>query len=131
MIADVSKAPMISIVDDDPSVRQAIDGLLRSLDYRVATFVSAEDFLRSSHMNETSCLICDIHMPGMGGVDLQRALIAQGNRTPMIFITAFPEERIRRYVMGAGAIDYLDKPLDEERLIERLQTALVDTRSAA
>jgi len=115
---------MISIVDDDPSVRLATDGLVRSLGYRAATFASAEDFLQSSCIHETSCLITDVQMPGLSGVALQRTLIARGNRTPMIFVTAYPEERIRRNVMQAGAIAYLSKPFDEERLIEYLQTAL-------
>jgi FixJ family two-component response regulator len=115
---------MISIVDDDPSVRLATDGLVRSLGYRAATFASAEDFLQSSCIHETSCLITDVQMPGLSGVALQRALIARGNRTPMIFVTAYPEERIRRSVMGAGAIAYLCKPFDEDQLIQHLQTAL-------
>ena len=117
-------APMISIVDDDPFVRQATDALVRSLGYRTATFASAEDFIWSRDANESSCLISDIQMPGMSGVDLQRLLIAQGYRTPMIFITGFFDEQIRRSVMGAGAIGYLSKTLNEESLIEQLQTAL-------
>jgi FixJ family two-component response regulator len=115
---------MISIIDDDPSVRQATDGLVRSLGYRAATFACAEDYLQSDRMNETSCVIADVQMPGLSGVELQSVLIARGNRTPMIFVTAFPEERIRKQVLEAGAIGFLGKPLDEERLIEHLETAL-------
>jgi FixJ family two-component response regulator len=114
---------MISIVDDDPFVRQAIDSLMQSMGYRSATFASAEEFLRSSYIHETACLIADVQMPGLSGVDLQRVLIAGGNRTPMIFITAYFDERIRRSVMEAGAIAYLSKPFDDESLIERLQSA--------
>jgi FixJ family two-component response regulator len=121
----VCGAPMISIVDDDPFVLQATDALVRSLGYRAATFASAEDFLQSSYIiYETACLISDVQMPGLSGVDLQRELIAQGYRTPIIFITAFPDERICRKVMEAGAIGYLTKPFDEESLIQHLGTAL-------
>ena len=75
-------------------------------------------------MSDTSCVIADIQMPGLSGVELQGLLIARGSRTPMIFVTAFPEERIRKQVLEAGAIGFLSKPFDEELLIEHLQTAL-------
>jgi CheY-like chemotaxis protein len=129
MSTDSPKAPMISIVDDDPFVRQATDGLVQSLGYRAATFTSADDFLQSCYIHETSCLICDVQMPGLSGVDLQRVLIAQGHRVPMIFITAYFNERIRQSVMEAGAIGYLSKPFDEESLIELLQSTLGLDRS--
>src|SRR6516162_3215379 len=118
MSRDTSKSPMISIVDDDPFVRQATGSLVQSMGYRSATFASAEEFLQSSYIDETACLITDVQMPGLSGVDLQRVLIAGGNRTPMIFITAYFDERIRRSVMEAGAIAYLSKPFDDESLIE-------------
>jgi FixJ family two-component response regulator len=114
---------MISIVDDDPFVRQATDSLVQSMGYRSATFASAEEFLQSSYVHETACLITDVQMPGLSGVDLQRVLMSGGNRTPIIFITAYFDERIRRSVMEAGAIAYLSKPFDDEGLIERLQSA--------
>ena len=115
---------MISIVDDDESVREATKGLVRSLGYGAATFASAEDFLQSNQINETECLISDVQMPGLSGVELQSQLIAQGNRTPIIFVTASPEERTRVRVLKAGAIGVLSKPFNEERLIEYLHTAL-------
>jgi FixJ family two-component response regulator len=118
------KAPVISIIDDDPSIRAATDGLVRSLGYRAAAFASAEDYLQSDRLDETSCVISDVQMPGLSGVELQSLLIARGNHTPIIFMTAFPEERIRRRALEAGAIGFLSKPFDEERLIEHLQTAL-------
>ena len=124
MSADTSKSPMISIVDDDQSVRQATDSLLQSLGYRTLTFASAEDFLRSSYIHEMNCLISDVQMPGMSGVDLQRVLIAQGNYMPTIFVTAYFEERMRQSVMEAGAIGYLLKPFDDGSLIELIQSAL-------
>jgi FixJ family two-component response regulator len=120
----LSKAPTISIIDDDPSVRVATDGLVRSLGYRAATFASAEEYLQSDCMSDMSCVIADIHMPRLSGVELQSLLIARGSRTPMIFVTAFPEERIRKQVLEAGAIGFLSKPFDEELLIQHLQTAL-------
>jgi FixJ family two-component response regulator len=116
--------PMISIIDDDPSVREAMDGLVRSLGYRAATFASAEEFLESDRMHDTSCVITDVQMRGLSGVELQGALNARGSRTPVIFITAFPEERTRTRVLEAGAIGFLRKPIDEECLIEHLNTAL-------
>jgi FixJ family two-component response regulator len=118
------KAPVISIVDDDEAVREATRGLVRSLGYVAAAFASAEEFLNSDRVWDTSCLIADVQMPGLSGVDLQSRLIADGNRTPVIFVTAFPEERIRQRALEAGAIGFLSKPFEEERLIEHLQTAL-------
>jgi FixJ family two-component response regulator len=115
---------MISIVDDDESVREATKGLVRSLGYTAATFASAEDFLQSNQVNDTWCLITDVQMPGLSGVELQSQLIAQGNSTPMIFVTAFPEERTRARALKAGAIGFLTKPFNEERLIEYIHAAL-------
>ena len=115
---------VISIIDDDPSVRQATDGLVRSLGYRAMTFASAEDFLQSDHLDDTSCVITDVQMPGLSGVELQTVLIARGARVPIIFITAFPEDRIRRCVLEAGAVGFLSKPFEEAVLIEHLETAL-------
>ena len=116
--------PVISIVDDDPSVRAATDNLLRSLGYIVYTFVSAEEFLRSAHFNDTSCVIADVQMPAMSGVDLQARLLTQGHRVPFIFITAFPEETIRARALKAGAIGFLTKPFDKLALIKCLDAAL-------
>ena len=115
---------MISIIDDDAFVRVATDGLVRSLGYRTTTFASAEDYLQSDRINDTSCVITDVQMPGLSGVELQSVLLARGDPTPMIFITAFPEEKVRRRVLKGGAIGFLSKPFDDEQLIEHLQTAL-------
>ena len=117
---------MIAIIDDDPFVRQATDDLLRSLGYRTATFASAEDFLQSSCIEETTCLISDVQMPGLSGVELQQVLVAEGNHTPMIFITAYFDERIRQNVMEAGAVGYLSKPFDDDSLIALLESAFCD-----
>ena len=118
------ESPVISIIDDDPSVRQATDGLVRSLGYRSVTFASAEDFLQSNCIEDTSCVITDVQMPGLSGVELQSMLRERGTRVPMIFITAYPEDRIRRCVLEAGAVGFLSKPFEEAVLIEHLETAL-------
>ena len=117
-------AGLISIVDDDASMREATKGLVRSLGYRAATFVSAEEFLQSGSVDETSCIITDVRMPGVSGIELQRRLIAQGNLVPTIFITAFPEDNARRSALEAGAIGFLNKPFSEESLVDCLETAL-------
>ena len=115
---------MISIVDDDESVREATRGLVRSLGYRAATFGSAEEFLTSERVHDTSCLIADVQMPGLSGLELQSHLIAEGHPMPMIFITAFPEARVRTQALEAGAFGFLSKPFDEENLIACLDKAL-------
>lgn len=118
------QAPVISIVDDDESVREATKGLVRSLGYVAATFESAEEFLESGRLGETSCIITDVQMRGASGVELQSRLIADGHRLPMIFVTAYPEERIRARALEAGAIGFLSKPFDDEHLIGCLDRAL-------
>ena len=118
------QAPVISIIDDDESVRLATQGLVRSLGYTACTFASAAEFLQSPRMDDTSCVIADVQMPGMSGVELQSLLIAQGRRTPMIFITAFHEESVRARAMKAGAIGFLNKPFSGQTLIECLEMAL-------
>ncbi len=117
-------APLISIVDDDESMRESTEGLVRSFGYQVATFASAEEFLKSGRVENTSCLIADVQMPGLSGIDLQRRLIAQGVHMPTIFITAFPEEGTRTRALTAGAVGYLGKPFSEESLLKCLDTAL-------
>lgn len=118
------QAIVISIVDDDESVREATKGLVRSLGFVAATFGSAEEFLNSERRRETSCVIADVQMPGVSDVELQRRLIAEGDRLPMIFITAFPEDRVRERVLEAGAFGFLSKPFNEEHLIGCLDNAL-------
>jgi FixJ family two-component response regulator len=117
------KVPVVSIVDDDESVREATTGLVRSFGYVAATFASAEEFLQSD-VRDTSCLISDVQMSGLSGVELQDRLNAAGHRVPIIFITAFPEERIRSRVLKAGACGFLAKPFSDDSLIECLDMAL-------
>jgi FixJ family two-component response regulator len=120
---------MIAIIDDDESVREATRGLVRSLGFEANALASSEDFLNSNGMNDTSCLITDIQMRGLSGVELQSLLLGQGHRTPIIFISAFPEERIRTRVLDAGAVGFLGKPFNEECLIDYLNRALEGHRS--
>jgi FixJ family two-component response regulator len=120
----LAKTFMISIVDDDKSVREAAKTLIRSLGYTAATFASAEEFLESGQLRDTACLITDVQMPGMSGVDLQCHLAANGHSTPVIMITAYPEEMIRERALNAGAFGFLSKPFSEESLIACLDKAL-------
>jgi len=119
----VLMAQMISIVDDDKSVREAESSLVKSLGYVTKTFASAEEFLESGRLRDTACLITDVQMPGMSGVDLQSRLIASGHRTPVIFVTANPDERTKKRALGAGALGFLSKPFSEESLIACLERA--------
>jgi FixJ family two-component response regulator len=115
---------MISIVDDDESVRETLKGLVRSFGLKASAFASAEEFLESNRLQETACLITDVQMQGMTGVELQTLLLNQGHDMPIIFMTAFPEERIRRRALNAGAFGFLGKPFDEKSLIDCLDRAL-------
>ena len=115
---------MISIVDDDDFVRESLRDLIESLGYDAATFESAERFLEAACLAETSCLITDLQMPGLSGLDLQGRLIAEGHRIPIIFVTGFPDEKFRARAMSAGAVGFLSKPLDESLLIGCLESAL-------
>jgi FixJ family two-component response regulator len=115
---------VISIIDDDASVRVATYRLVRSLGYIAHTFASADEFLRSSQLNDTSCVIADVQMPGMSGIELQNLLKTQGHRLPIIFITAFPEESVRAQALEAGAACFLSKPFDAQTLIKYLDAAV-------
>jgi FixJ family two-component response regulator len=116
--------PTIAIIDDDDEVRVAIESLIKSHGLEVRGFASAEEFLGSPTMDQTACLITDVQMPGMSGVDLQDVLIERGVTVPMIFITAFPEERLQRQVEAAGALGFLGKPFNAGRLMACVDKAL-------
>jgi len=115
---------MIAVVDDDEGVCRATKGLLRSLGHRVSTFAAAEAFLKSGQLHETSCLITDVQMPGMSGIDLQAHLKAEGHHIPVIVMTAFPDDRVRDRAMQNGAAGFLTKPLSQETLTGCLDRAL-------
>ena len=114
----------IAIVDDDEAVREAMKTLVRSLGYNASTFGSADEFLNSEQVDDTSFLITDLHMPGLSGLDLQDRLIAKGHRIPIIFITGFPDYPARARAMRAGALAFLTKPINQHDLIDHLETAL-------
>ncbi|WP_244482976.1 MULTISPECIES: response regulator [unclassified Mesorhizobium] len=124
----MTRNAMISIIDDDESVRLATASLVRSLGFIAFAFESAEDFLRSSNLEDTSCLICDIQMPGMTGIELQDHLIEHGYHIPTILITAFPEERVRKRARETGAIGFFRKPLDSQAMISCIASVLHGTR---
>jgi FixJ family two-component response regulator len=120
----LSQLEIISIVDDDESVREAMEELVSLLGYGALTFASAEEFLESGTVTRTSCLILDMQMPGLSGLELQSRLISQGHKTPTIFITALPCERIRDCALAAGAIGLLRKPFRERDLVQLISAAL-------
>jgi FixJ family two-component response regulator len=115
---------LVSIVDDDDSVRSTLHELLRSAGFSSRTFESAEDFLGSGHQQETACLITDIRMPGMSGLELQARLNAERCRIPTIFITAHGDEEMRFQALRQGAVEFLSKPFDDEVLVESVRAAL-------
>jgi FixJ family two-component response regulator len=117
-------SPLIVVIDDEESVRDAIAGLLKSKRFRAHAFESAERFLSSSDVSATACLILDVRMPGMDGLELQRELTARGRTLPVIFITAQADEGVRARAMQEGAIDFLFKPFTDEALLAAVGAAL-------
>ena len=114
----------MAIVDDDRSIQYALKDLMESAGVSAQCFGSAEEFLASDERNQTACLVTDIRMPGMSGLELQAKLKAEGSRVPMIFITAHDDAKIKMQAMKAGAVDFLSKPFDDEVLLERVRAAL-------
>jgi FixJ family two-component response regulator len=120
----MANSPLISVVDDDDSVRESLGGLIRSVGFAVKVFASAEEFLNSDHLRNTDCLILDVRMPGMNGLELQRQLAASYSKIPVIFITAHGDEEVRARALNGGAVDYLLKPFSEEALLNAIDAAL-------
>ena len=120
----MSTLPVISVIDDDASVRTATNNLLSSHGYLIQTFVSADDFLQSDRLDDSSCVIADVQMPGMSGVDLLTQMRAQCYTVPLIFITAFPDNSVRARALKAGAICFLAKPFAGPVLIDCVKAAL-------
>jgi FixJ family two-component response regulator len=120
----LSTVSVVAVIDDDASVRTATDNLLSSHGYLVDTFASAEEFLRSARLSDSACVIADVQMPAMSGLDLLIHMRAQGYAAPFIFITAFPEESVRARALRAGAICLLAKPFAGPALINCLEAAL-------
>ena len=120
----MAPAPVISIIDDDASVREAVQRFLRALGYVAHAFASADEFLRWSQVTDNSCLIMDVKMPGMSGIELQRQLQIQGCQVPIIFITSVEDESIRTQALNSGAVSFLTKPFEIRTLIKHLEEAL-------
>ena len=115
---------LISIVDDDQPFRESMRKLVMLLGYTVEAFPSAADFLASRHLPETACLVADVHMPGMTGIELHRHLVDAGYAIPTILVTAYPEEAVRDQALKDGVVCYLSKPVDDEHLERCLRSAL-------
>jgi FixJ family two-component response regulator len=115
---------LVAIVDDDESMRSALQGLLKVAGMPAQAFASAEEFLKSGQQHQTACLIADIRMPGMSGLELQAQLNADRCRIPTIFITAHGDEKMRLQALREGAVEFLSKPFDDEALLESVRAAL-------
>ena len=122
---------LISVVDDDESVRRTTTLLIESFGFRAAAFASAESFLKSGQLHDTSCLILDLRMPDMNGLELQSELAARGYGIPVIFITAYDDKNSRGRAMQAGAVAFLDKPFSDEQLLQTVHSALMTRDSSA
>jgi FixJ family two-component response regulator len=116
--------PLIAIIDDDESMREAIKGLVRSLGYRADAVGSAQEFLGSRLVRRTSCVIADMQMPGMTGLELYQRLSTSANPVPTILITAYPDDSVRERALSAGAVGYLSKPFEENDLLACIRSAL-------
>jgi FixJ family two-component response regulator len=115
---------LVAIVDDDELIRNALDGLLKAAGFPAVAFASAEDFLNSGQQEHAACVIADIRMPGMSGLDLQSRLNEGHYRIPIIFITAQGDEKMRLQALRAGAVEFLTKPFDDEVLLDSVRAAL-------
>ena len=120
----MSNSPLISVVDDDDSVRESLRRLIRSVGFAVQAFPSAEQFLKSDQLRQTRCLILDVKLPGMDGLELQRQLIANRCEIPVIFITAHGDDAARVRALRNGALEYLFKPFSEEALLDAIRMSL-------
>ena len=118
------KTKVVAIVDDDDLMRSALHGLLKAVGLPAQAFASAEEFLKSGQQHEVGCLVADIRMPGMSGLELQAKLNADECRIPTIFITAHGDEKMRMQALRAGAVEFMAKPFDDEALLESVRAAL-------
>lgn len=124
LMASQANQKLIAIVDDDESVRSALQGLMKAVGLPARTFASAEEFLDSGQQHETSCLIADIRMPGMSGLDLQTKLNSENCRIPTIFITAHGDAKMRMQALRSGAVEFLAKPFNDDVLLESVRAAI-------
>jgi FixJ family two-component response regulator len=123
MVTSKEDSKVVAIVDDDELVRNALSGLMRSAGFPALAFASGEEFLNSGEQERTGCLIADIRMPGMSGLDLQSRLVRDRYRFPIIFITAQGDEKMRMQALRAGAVDFLSKPIDDAILLDCVRAA--------
>ncbi len=118
-----SSAPLVGVVDDDESMQEALESLLKSAGFRAAVFASAEDFLKAGRSFKPDCLILDVRMAGMSGIELQKKLVAENRGIPIVFISAHSEAGAKEKALAAGAIDFLAKPFDEDSLLGAVKAA--------
>jgi FixJ family two-component response regulator len=123
-MATQEKTKLVAIVDDDDLMRSALQGLLKAAGLPAQEFASSEEFLKSGQQHQTACLIADIRMPGISGLELQAKLNADHCRIPTIFITAHGDEKMRMQALRAGAVEFMAKPFDDEALLESVRAAL-------
>jgi FixJ family two-component response regulator len=123
-VATEEKPKVVAIVDDDELIRRSLYGLMKAAGFTAVTFASAEEFLTSGEQEHTGCLIADIRMPGMSGLELQSRLNQEHRRIPIIFITAQGDEKMRMQALRAGAVEFLTKPFDDEALLDSVRVAL-------
>jgi FixJ family two-component response regulator len=123
-MAPQAREKMVAIVDDDEAVRSALQGLMKAVGLPAQTFASAEEFLKSGQQHQTACLIADIRMPGMSGLDLQARLNSERCKIPTIFITAHGDTNMRMQALRAGAVEFLSKPFSDDVLLEHVKAAL-------
>ena len=123
-MSTTDKSDVVAIVEDDESVRSALEGLMKSAGFVPLAFASSEEFMNSDRRWNAACLIADIHLPGISGLELQSKLNSDHQRIPIIFITANGNERIRMQALRAGAVEFLTKPLDDEALLDSVRAAL-------
>src|ERR1700756_467802 len=123
-MATEEKSKLVAIVDDDELIRESLHGLMKEAGFSAQAFASAEEFLNSDELEHTACLIADIRMPGMSGLELQSRLTEDHHKIPIIFITAQGDEKIRMQALRAGAVEFLTKPLDRGLLLDSVRTAM-------
>jgi FixJ family two-component response regulator len=115
---------IVAIIDDDDDLREALAGLLRASRFKIDTYSTAEDFLNSPRRREVSCLILDVRLPGMSGIELQKKLLEDGNACPIVFISAHGDDKVRDLVMKAGAVAFMSKPVRSQALLKEIEGAL-------
>jgi len=121
----------VAVVDDDASLREALKALLRAAGFRVDVFGSAEEFLGPRRAADTACLVLDVQMPGMSGLELQERVVASGSAVPIVFMTAHADANVRARALASGAVQFLEKPFDDEALLEAIEQAIGVPRASA